>query len=70
MRFGENVLQNCNVIVKDVRDSRKNDTVIHKEKAAKMLSQQQSIMSNKKESFGIEKMNCLAVSKGYWPINY
>lgn len=30
MRFGENVLQNCNVIVKDVRDSRKNDTVIHK----------------------------------------
>lgn len=30
MRFGENALQNCNVIVKDVRDSKKNDTVIHK----------------------------------------
>jgi len=35
MRFGENALQNCNVIVKDIRDSKKNDTVIHKEKTSK-----------------------------------
>lgn len=30
MRFGENALQSCNVIVKDVKDSKKNDNVIHK----------------------------------------
>jgi hypothetical protein len=35
MRFGENALQMCNVIVKDVKDSKKNDNVIHKIKNSK-----------------------------------
>jgi hypothetical protein len=59
MKFGENALQMCNVIVKDVKDSKKNDTVIHKEKIMKGNSE-----------LSMEQMNCLAVSKGYWPINY
>lgn len=29
MRFGESALQTCNIIVKDVKDSKRNDTVIH-----------------------------------------
>ncbi len=67
MRFGENALQNCNVIVKDVRDSRKNDTVVHKEKAVLINNNINAIIT---KDFAIDKMNCLAVSKGYWPINY
>ena len=49
----------CNVIVKDVKDSKKNDTVIHKEK-----------FKPSSQGFTLNQMNCLAVSKGYWPINY
>jgi anaphase-promoting complex subunit 2 len=30
MRFGESPLQVCNIIVKDVKDSKRNDNVIHK----------------------------------------
>lgn len=29
-RFGESPLQTCNIIVKDVKDSKRNDTVIHR----------------------------------------
>lgn len=59
MRFGESALQTCNIIVKDVKDSKRNDAVIH----------------NTRSNFGTSELdlkffNCLAVSKGYWPINY
>lgn len=33
MRFGESALQNCNIIVKDVKDSKRNDTIIHSKKS-------------------------------------
>ncbi len=52
-------LQTCNIIVKDVKDSKKNDKEIH--------------MFKSKISHGpisLSQVNCLAVSKGYWPINY
>lgn len=61
MRFGENALQNCNVIVKDFKESKKIDRDIHKTKGKN---------HNNGGEFSLEQMNCLAVSKGYWPINY
>lgn len=33
MRFGESALQVCDIIVKDVKDSKKNDAVIHQKKS-------------------------------------
>jgi anaphase-promoting complex subunit 2 len=32
MRFGESALQTCNIIIKDVQDSKRNDGVIHSKK--------------------------------------
>ena len=60
MRFGESALQICNIVVKDVKDSKRNDTIIH---AKKSHSSPGSIIS-------LNELNCLSVSKGYWPINY
>lgn len=59
MRFGESALQNCNIIVKDVKDSKRNDTIIHSKKS-----------ENKPGLLSLNELNCLVVSKGYWPINY
>jgi anaphase-promoting complex subunit 2 len=59
LRFGESSLQTCNIIVKDVKDSKRTDNIIHKEPVTienPMLSP--------------ENLHCLVVSKGYWPINY
>ena len=33
MRFGESALQVCDIIVKDVKDSKKNDAVVHQKKS-------------------------------------
>lgn len=52
-------LQTCNIIVKDVKDSKKNDKEIHNIKP-KIIN----------GPIKLEQVNCLAVSKGYWPINY
>jgi len=59
MRFGESALQTCNIIVKDVKDSKRNDGVIHN-----------SRLNFRTERLALKELNCLAVSKGYWPINY
>jgi anaphase-promoting complex subunit 2 len=59
MRFGESALQTCNIIVKDVKDSKRNDGVIHNSRA-----------NFRTERLALKELNCLAVSKGYWPINY
>ena len=60
MRFGESALQVCNIILKDVNDSRRNDGVVHNKKAP----------INPKSPISLNELNCLSVSKGYWPINY
>lgn len=54
-------MQTCNIIVKDVKDSKRNDNVIHREQANKLVDEAQ---------LSLLQMNCLTVSKGYWPINY
>lgn len=59
MRFGESALQTCNIIVKDVKDSKRNDGVIHNARP-----------NFRSEELALKELNCLAVSKGYWPINY
>jgi hypothetical protein len=41
-----------------VKDSRRNDSVIHKK------------LPSPAGALGLTQLNCLAVSKGYWPINY
>ena len=60
MRFGESALQVCNIIIKDVQDSRRNDGKIHAKK----------VIKNPRVPISINELNCLSVSKGYWPINY
>jgi hypothetical protein len=52
-------LQTCNIIVKDVKDSKKNDREIHSYR---------SKLTN--GPISLQQVNCLSVSKGYWPINY
>jgi anaphase-promoting complex subunit 2 len=59
LRFGESALQTCNIIVKDVKDSKRTDNLIHKEPAHLSTP-----------FLHPENLHCLAVSKGYWPINY
>jgi anaphase-promoting complex subunit 2 len=59
LRFGESALQTCNIIVKDVKDSKRTDNLIHKEPV--------TVHSH---LLNPENLHCLAVSKGYWPINY
>lgn len=59
MRFGESALQVCDIIVKDVKDSKKNDAVVHQKKS-----------QYRPGAISLSELNCLAVSKGYWPINY
>ena len=60
IRFGETALQTCNIIVRDVKDSKRLDKEIHALQSG--VSQNCPIK--------LSQMNCLAVSKGYWPINY
>jgi anaphase-promoting complex subunit 2 len=59
IRFGESALQTCNIIVKDVKDSRRTDNLIHKEPKTVTT-----------ELLSPDNLHCLEVSKGYWPINY
>ena len=60
MRFGESALQVCNIIIKDVQDSKRNDGKIHSK----------NIPLNPRNPISLKELNCLSVSRGYWPINY
>jgi anaphase-promoting complex subunit 2 len=59
LRFGESSLQTCNIIVKDVKDSKRTDNIIHK-----------GPVTIENPMLSPENLHCLVVSKGYWPINY
>ena len=60
MRFGESTLQTCNIILKDVNDSKRQDTVVHNNAPPALP----------RAPLNLRELNTLAVSKGYWPINY
>ena len=64
VRFGENNLQNCNIIVKDVKESKRIDQNLHANFDMATRSRYPT------EAFGFEKLHAMFASKGYWPINY
>ena len=63
LRFGESLLQNCNIIVKDVRESRRINNNVH------TTSQGSKTLMNR-SFIPFEKLNTTFISKGYWPIDY
>ncbi|KAL4474722.1 hypothetical protein ABPG72_002315 [Tetrahymena utriculariae] len=65
LRCGDYSLQTCNIIVKDVKDSKRIDNLIHSYK--KPINPEASL---KNPLLSIDQLHCMFVSKGYWPINY
>lgn len=67
LRCGDNNLISCDIILKDVKDSKRvNDNI-------QSACQQQVLTSPlllKNDLLDFNKLNCTFVSKGYWPINY
>mmetsp|Transcript_14585 Transcript_14585/g.12387 ORF Transcript_14585/g.12387 Transcript_14585/m.12387 type:complete len:196 (+) Transcript_14585:581-1168(+) len=75
-KFGDNYLQNCQIIVKDIKDSKRINVNIHKSYDKEFQNEIENMMK-KGQSHEIEKMflkfdklNSSFLSKGYWPINY
>ena len=60
MRFGETQMQTSNIIVKDVKESKRVDMNVHS-----MLKQ-----NLKSDLLTIENIHPLFLSKTYWPVNY
>ncbi|EGR31174.1 hypothetical protein IMG5_116450 [Ichthyophthirius multifiliis] len=65
LRCGDYSLQICNIIVKDVKDSKRIDNLIHSYR--KPIQPEQKL---KNHLLSIDQLHCMFVSKGYWPINY
>jgi anaphase-promoting complex subunit 2 len=74
MKFGDNYLQNCNIIVKDIKDSKRINTNLHKtydDYYAKLDKKKDDIFSIlTPELLKFDKINTIFLSKGYWPINH
>lgn len=66
LRFGENNLQSCNIIVKDVKESKKIDQNLH----AKYDKSQTITFRQNQDLLTLDKLHAMFASKGYWPINY
>eukprot|EP01017_Pseudomicrothorax_dubius_P034038 TRINITY_DN461_c0_g1_i5.p1 TRINITY_DN461_c0_g1~~TRINITY_DN461_c0_g1_i5.p1 ORF type:complete len:816 (-),score=203.93 TRINITY_DN461_c0_g1_i5:80-2527(-) len=65
MRFGENNLQGCSIIVRDVKDSKRVNNNIHQQ-----FNKHPLVTSQKGQLVDFQNLNCIYVSKSYWPINY
>lgn len=65
-RFGENDLHSCDILVKDVKESKRIDQNIHNNFDKSMLV----TFRPAQDSLSFEKLHPLFSSKGYWPINY
>jgi len=63
-RFGEPNLQSCNILIKDVKESKRINNNIHSN------SDKVCKKELKTPFMSFERLNFLFVSKGYWPINY
>jgi len=68
LRFGENNLQNCNIIVKDVKESKRIDQNLHANFDNNPNKTNLRFINN--DSLSFEKLHTMFASKGYWPINY
>ncbi len=67
-RFGESYLQTCNIIVKDIKESKRVTNNIHSNFDKEMMSDKTFLENPQLLTF--EKLNGVYVSKGYWPIDY
>ena len=73
-KFGDNHLQNCQIIVRDIKDSRRINNNIHKtyDKEFKKMDLE-TVNPALKDTIGFpsfDKLNAVFLSKSYWPINY
>ena len=69
LRFGENILQNCSIIVKDIKDSKRLNMNIHKAFDKKVAKQIKRKSDTGVDSLSFDKINMTFISKGFWPIN-
>jgi anaphase-promoting complex subunit 2 len=76
-KFGDNYLQNCQIIVKDIKDSKRINNNIHKtydkefETMDIEISKKKGLSNAPEKPFlRFDKLNAIFLSKGYWPINY
>lgn len=75
-KFGDNYLQNCQIIVKDIKDSKRINNNIHKTYDKEFNQEIESLMKKgqtaeiEKLFLKFDKLNASFLSKGYWPINY
>jgi len=73
-RFGDNYLQNCQIILKDIKDSKRINNTIHKEYNKEFETMDIETLKKKNVSdkpfLTFDKLNAIFLSKGYWPINY
>jgi len=69
LRFGENILQNCTVIVKDLRDSKRINKNIHAQFNKKFKEKQKKPQKHGVESLSFDNINMTFISKGFWPIS-
>ena len=65
LRFGENNLQSCNIIVKDVKESKRIDQNLHAN-----FDNNIAYKRGGQELLSFDKLHAMFASKGYWPINY
>jgi len=67
LRFGENNLQNCNIIVKDVKESKRIDQNLHANFDNNPNKTNLQFINN--DSLSFEKLHTKFALKGYCPIN-
>ncbi len=67
-KFGDNYLQNCQIIVKDIKDSRRINNNIHRTYDREF--ENMDIETQRNNFLRFDRLNAIFLSKGYWPINY
>ena len=70
-KFGDNYLQNCQVIVRDIRDSKRINKNVHKTHDNQLKKMELENANDMTLDFlTFNKLNAIFLSKSYWPINY
>jgi len=74
-KFGDTYLQNCQIIVRDIKDSKRINNNIHRTydkdfKKMELESINPAFKDVSLDFLSFEKLNAVFLSKSYWPINY
>jgi len=74
-KFGDNHLQNCQIIVRDIKDSKRINKNIHRTYDESFNGMELETIDPKFRDFSMDflnfkKLNADFLSKSYWPINY